>query len=968
MRKKILSIILALTMILSVIPFAGLTAFAENGYTTVTEFNIPVSAKLADTSPIPSSLVDCTFELMQDKKVIGGNTIFGANPMPASTTLTLHSVGKETVSGEWTIPLSENTDCGTYYYKVVQTTTAPSYYVIDDGVWYVTVVITENEAKVITLNYVVDEKQVEDENNFTLKKQSGVATKKSESGVTTLTLGGNAPVDEGAYNTAVIKSDFTIDFTKDFEINGHVTASSTWDGSFIGFVPGDSMPDPLPGGGTMAAYERSEFGNSIVFEFDTYGNGNEGKIGDAGYGREDKHFALMKTDSSGTASIVNSQIKVNANDDGVWDTNLPYTITLDTKGTSSTSDDVLTFNINNGAYNWSYTNPTAQFGKNVAYFLMGGALRYGPKDWVGTLPHKTEISFESFKYMQKITVTAGEKMLFTNTTNCITSWAALQAAINAAGSAQTVITLTQDLTASSSENGIQIPKNADIVIDLNGKTLNRNLNSAVNNGYVIYNNGKLTIQDSAAYTDESGNYISGKITGGKNKNAGGGVQCEKGSTLIMHGGSITNCTSCDGGGIMGWDGATITMDGGTIHDNTVSGTGAGIAATVGSTITVSGGEIYSNTSTSTQTNDHGGGAIGVWTNCTINISGDAKIYDNKANLGGAIATCNASKLNMQGGSIFGNTATVTGGAFNSRSNGDCFTMTGGSITDNISAGNGGGLNCNSNTVVTLGGTAVITGNKKGDVENNVYLPSDKTVILGTGDNAPKDGMKVGVTMANGTGVFTNANDTDYSDKFSADDTSKVIKYNADKKLEIVKAHTHTKGTSYMTDGKAHWLTCAGEDCPLKTVEDYLNAFADDSTGAALKEALGYKETVDKGGLMGRQGLITDNVLSQEKGRTIIGLTEQQLESIGDTVIVKGADGAGKEVEVTLDCAYTYFYDTTDGTTKKITAESLGVDVFIIIDNNGSGNTIDGYGYYRLYNSSLENFMFDVLFINDSQQG
>ena len=134
-----------------------------------------------------------------------------------------------------------------------------------------------------------------------------------------------------------------------------------------------------------------------------------------------------------------------------------------------------------------------------------------------------------------------------------------------------------------------------------------------------------------------------------------------------------------------------------------------------------------------------------------------------------------------------------------------------------------------------------------------------------------------------------------------------------------------------------------------------------SKDAALFELIKQQfseKKVEKGGLMGRQGLVENKIVSQTKGRTIIGLTETQLENIGDTVVVMGVDGTEKEVKVTLDCAYTYFYDGT----KKITAESLDVAAFLIIDDNGSGETIDGYGYYRLYNGEVNknNFLFDVL--------
>ena len=56
-------------------------------------------------------------------------------------------------------------------------------------------------------------------------------------------------------------------------------------------------------------------------------------------------------------------------------------------------------------------------------------------------------------------------------------------------------------------------------------------------------------------------------------------------------------------------------------------------------------------------------------------------------------------------------------------------------------------------------------------------------------------------------------------------------------------HVHTAGSTYMYDGNAHWFVCGTENCGLVTVEDYLNAFAE-STSGRLKDKLGYGEHTD----------------------------------------------------------------------------------------------------------------------------
>ena len=122
-----------------------------------------------------------------------------------------------------------------------------------------------------------------------------------------------------------------------------------------------------------------------------------------------------------------------------------------------------------------------------------------------------------------------------------------------------------------------------------------------------------------------------------------------------------------------------------------------------------------------------------------------------------------------------------------------------------------------------------------------------------------------------------------------------------------------------------------------------------------------KLPVEVGNMMGRQTKIGD----ESKGRVIIPVTLEQLESIGDKLVIVGGDFE-KETTVEIDCAYTYFYDgETKIEAKDITVNENGdkAYAFIIIDCDAEHNPISGYGYYRLYNNSVstENFLFDVIY-------
>ena len=106
-----------------------------------------------------------------------------------------------------------------------------------------------------------------------------------------------------------------------------------------------------------------------------------------------------------------------------------------------------------------------------------------------------------------------------------------------------------------------------VVIDLNGKTLNRNLTSSADDGHVfkISSGSRLTINDS------SGNN-SGVIKGGYSSD--GGAIYNSG-TLIFNGGTITqNNASNNGAGI--YNRSNLVINGGAITGNTAAKNGGGI--------------------------------------------------------------------------------------------------------------------------------------------------------------------------------------------------------------------------------------------------------------------------------------------------------------------------------------------------------------------------------------------------------
>ena len=143
------------------------------------------------------------------------------------------------------------------------------------------------------------------------------------------------------------------------------------------------------------------------------------------------------------------------------------------------------------------------------------------------------------------------------TDNEITTWAQLQAAMNAGG----MIKLTHDITAESTDAALEVPANTTVMLDLNGHTLDRALTSTVANGSVIVNNGVLAIMD------EAGN---GKIKGGNTTGNGGGVL--NNGIFTLYAGEITgNHADGNGGGVYNNGGEQgFWMTGGLIDNNTAT--------------------------------------------------------------------------------------------------------------------------------------------------------------------------------------------------------------------------------------------------------------------------------------------------------------------------------------------------------------------------------------------------------------
>ncbi|MDE6058712.1 MAG: hypothetical protein K2G44_01580 [Clostridia bacterium] len=188
-------------------------------------------------------------------------------------------------------------------------------------------------------------------------------------------------------------------------------------------------------------------------------------------------------------------------------------------------------------------------------------------------------------------------------------------------------------SATNNYGALYVPATANIILDLNGYSIDRGLTSAATYGFVILMEGKLTIIDSKA--PEGGYAPVLDANGNLMKNADGTVQMNAEGGRIKGGWSSTGG---NGGGIHVNPGATLNLVQGVISGNRVTaGTNSTFAAGV---------KLYGNTTTAANFNMTGG----------VIADNVATTSNASAILGGGIQATYAN-LNITGGYVAGNTVT-----------------------------------------------------------------------------------------------------------------------------------------------------------------------------------------------------------------------------------------------------------------------------------------------------------------------
>lgn len=308
-----------------------------------------------------------------------------------------------------------------------------------------------------------------------------------------------------------------------------------------------------------------------------------------------------------------------------------------------------------------------------------------------------------------------------------------------------------------------------------------------------------------------GGTISGNHADDPRSGAGGaGVEIQNG-TFKMYGGTISDNyeenagSNYGGGGVCAHTSGTFTMYGGIINNNH-SVTDAGGVTVVGGTMNIYGGTIRDNTAK--------GNGGGIWTNINgFIISGNSVIENNTAVNGGGVFYQGDSSSNMtisESARISGNTATGNGGGIYFKNKGT-LTMNGGSITGNTATGDGGGVYFGGD-IFSISGGVEINSNTKNSANNNVYLPTNKSITIAgalTGSNP------IGVTTektpdaSNYVRIASGSKNYAAPEKFSYEnDSTPVSATSQNNSTADLVVCQHNWNSTWRSDSYSHWHDCS----------------------------------------------------------------------------------------------------------------------------------------------------------------
>ena len=331
------------------------------------------------------------------------------------------------------------------------------------------------------------------------------------------------------------------------------------------------------------------------------------------------------------------------------------------------------------------------------------------------------------------------------------------------------------------------------------------------NGNVTIYGGKITGSGTGAAANNGTMHMYGGEISGNSRGVQAGGTKGNGSfngSFYLHGGKITDNHGSEGGGVYVMN--SFYMDGGEVSNNSATGNGGGIYMSAGY-FDMSGGKVTGNRA--------GGNGGGVCTKAfrdvrsRVYLSGSAEISDNYA--GGS------------GGGVYLDVFFWESRP-NDYSNYCLLSMDGGKITGNTSVGEGGGVyadarsgNWRTKSVVMVQGSAQITGNKKGEEDNNLYLPgpSEGVIIHGdldenadirvTTETKPSEGSEMTIAKRGGLGAPEKVTVPDGA--FKVDGADGTIRIGKDGSTVKLVPHTHI-WTYALKSGTTDTITAVCSGC------------------------------------------------------------------------------------------------------------------------------------------------------------
>lgn len=427
---------------------------------------------------------------------------------------------------------------------------------------------------------------------------------------------------------------------------------------------------------------------------------------------------------------------------------------------------------------FTYTGSVIPVDPVITYY--GWTLAKGTDYTVGLTYSETEEGvYESIDNIQtagyyKMTITGinnygGSKVYTIHVVDVITSWLALKTALTDASG---TISVYRDLSDVSNDGALVVSGN--MVLDLNGHTLNRNRAAAETDGCVfkVGSGASLTI-------------INGTITGGRNSGSGGGIYsegnltldgvvvvnnkctatgggiyCKTGSFNMTGGGIIRNQTTVNGnpaggGGIYADLVAAFEMNNVTVTENSTISKGGGIRLHINTADTyyINNCTITKNTS-SVHPESKGGGIYFDSDNGkgSLNVSGGLICVNTVDKEGGGVYV-NHGKVSIKDCNLMGNiVSNGIGGAVSAYGgNHSKIILDGCGINGNSSKNQGGGVYVGDGATIEIQGELRIIGNESKDTEsNNLYLAKSDEVITVVGS---LPGAVIGVSRS-GAGTLT----------------------------------------------------------------------------------------------------------------------------------------------------------------------------------------------------------------------